>query len=138
MRKATFDPAINLDLYFRKGRNGEKEFRFFDSEGVAYPLDDEFEVRSDFEITIAKLDNVLTLAVVGEQVKEVRNSYFYEIVNTTTNRTWFAGKAHFTDTTSAEVADTTDIEINLEGEIIQVTINEAGGESTGDVNGGTP
>lgn len=137
MRKATFDPAINLDLYFRKGRNGEKEFRFFNG-GVAYPLDDEFEVRADFEIAIAKLDNVLTLTVVGEQVEKVRNSYFYEIVNITRNKTWFAGKSHFTDTTSAEVADATDIEINLEGEIIQVTINEAGGESTGDVNGGTP
>lgn len=137
MRKATFDPAINLDLYFRKGRSGEKEFRFFIAE-VAYPLEDTFEIRTDFDIALEVEDNILRLIVVGEDLEEVRASYFYEIVNTITNRTWFTGTAHFTDTNSHEIADTTDVEINLEGEIIQVTINEAGGESTGDVNGGTP
>lgn len=129
MRKATFDPAVNLDLYFRKGRDGEKEFRFFDSEGNDYNLLDEFEIRADFEIELTQLDNVITLTVVGEQVENVRNGYFYEIVNTTTNRTWFVGTAHFTDTTSAEVEHMVEVTVVLEGEPVEVTINEAGGES---------
>jgi hypothetical protein len=135
MIKATFDPCINLDLYFRKGRNGEKVFRFF-IEGEEYELTDTFSIRCDFDIALTVEDNRIRLIVQGAQVENVRATYFYEIVNVTTLRTWFAGTAHFTDTNSAEVTDTTDVTIVLDGEDINVIINEAGG--TGDVNGGTP
>jgi hypothetical protein len=140
MNKATFDPAINIDLYFRKGRNGEKEFSFFTGEGedrVGYPLTDTFEIRADFEIELTVEDNKLIMSVDEEEVDGVRNSYFYEIVNTTTGKTWICGNAYFTETQSAEITDTQDVTIVLEGEPVLVTINEAG-EFSGDVNGGTP
>lgn len=136
MKKSTFDPAVNLDLYFRKGRDGEKEFRFFDEDGEDYPLTDEFEIRCDFDIEIEIEDNILRLVVDGDQVETVRDSYFYEIVNTTKNKTYFTGTAHFTDTTSAEVEDVTNVTIVLEGEPVEVTINESGGDATEHFKGG--
>jgi hypothetical protein len=135
--KATFDPAVNLDLYFREARNGSKEFRFFNN-GEPYELEDDFELRVDFGSELTKLNNSLTWEVTEEDTADVRRSYFWEIVNTTNGKTWLCGTAYFTETLSAEVTDSTDIEINLEGEIINITIIEGGGVFSGDVNGGTP
>lgn len=136
MKKATFDPAQNLDLYFRKARNGSKEFRFFDADGDPHVLADDFELICDFEAELTKLDNVLTFAVTEEGTENVKPSYFWEIVNTTTGRTWLCGTAFFTDTLSAEVTDTNDITIILEGEAVEVTISESGGSGVEHFQGG--
>jgi hypothetical protein len=136
MKKATFDPAVNLDLYFRKGRSGEKEFRFFDAAGEEYELGDTFSIRCDFDIALVVEDNKIILTIQGEDVEDVRATYFYEIVNVTTLRTWFTGTAHFTDTTAAEIEDITNVTIVLEGEPVEVTINEGGGDATEHYKGG--
>jgi hypothetical protein len=112
-------------------------FKFFIEE-EEYELTDTFSIRCDFDIALTVEDNKIILTIQGEEVENVRATYFYEIVNVTTLRTWFAGTAHFTDTTSAEVSDATDVTIVLDGDDINVTINEAGGEVSGDVDGGTP
>ena len=141
MNKATFDPAVNIDLYFRKGRNGEKDLRFFTGAGEDredYLLTDTFEIRADFDIDLTIEDNKIILSVDEEEVDGVRSSYFYEIVNTTTGKTWICGNAYFTETQSAEISDFEDVTILLEGEPVTVIINEAGGDFSGDVNGGTP
>jgi hypothetical protein len=123
MNKATFDPAVNIDLYFRKGRNGEKEFIFSDADGNDYPLTDTFEIRADFEIELTVEDNKIILSVDEEEVDSVRSSYFYEIVNTTTGKTWICGNAYFTETQSEEVTDFTEVTIVLNGEPVEVTLN---------------
>lgn len=136
MKRATFDPAVNIDLYFRKGRNGEKEFRFFNAAGDEYPLTDTFEIRADFEIVLTVEDNKIILTVEDEEVEGVRSSYFWEIVNTTTGKTWFCGNAIFTETQSEEITDFTDVTIVLEGEPVEVTINEVGGDGVDHYKGG--
>jgi hypothetical protein len=126
MFKATFDTAVNLDLYFRKNRNGSKVFRFFDADGVAYELTDEFEFRSDFDLDLTiQNDNEWLLEVVDTDVAQVRDSYFYEIVNTTTGKTWFCGTSYFTDSHSADVQNTTNVTLYLEGDPVEVTLLEA-------------
>jgi hypothetical protein len=126
MFKATFDSAVNLDLYFRKNRNGSKVFRFFDADGVEYELTDEFEFRADFDLTLViQNGNEWLLSVLAAGVDEVRNSYFYEIVNTTTGKTWFCGTAYFTDSYSSDIQNTTDVTLYLEGDPVEVTLLEA-------------
>lgn len=126
MKKATLDPSVNLDLYFRKGRDGSKEFRFFSGD-VAYMLEDSFEFRSSFETTLVKENNILTLSVEGDDLENARRSSFYELVNVTKNKTWLCGTAYFTDDSSAEITDSEDITIVLEGEPVVININESGG-----------
>jgi hypothetical protein len=63
---------------------------------------------------------------------------FWELVNATDNKTWLTGTAYYLSGLSAEVDDTTEaITIALNGEQISITI-VAGGNFSGDVNGGTP
>jgi hypothetical protein len=125
--KATFDPAKNLDLYFRKSRNGSKEFRFFDTGGDAFDLTgNEFEFRSDFTVSLVVVDNVITFEI-EDDVSPTRDSYFWQLFNVTTGQTWLCGTAYFTDGLSADASDSDAITINLTGELVQVTINLSGG-----------
>lgn len=130
MYKATFDPAQNLDLYFRKGRNGSKELRFFYANGNPYLLTDTFLVKSNFGMTHVVLDNKITLSVTDDDTDSVRRTYFWELVNETKVKTWLCGASHFTDENSAAVTDSEDITITLDGEPINITINESGGTGT--------
>lgn len=132
--RASFDPAKNLNLFFRKGRNGSKVFTFLTPDDQLYELTDEFEFRSAFNVGLSVEDNRMTLEFDESQTVK-RDSCFWEIINVTTMRTWLCGTAFFTDTLSAEVDDVEEITIALNGEQVTIIINEAG--SSG-VNGGTP
>jgi hypothetical protein len=134
--KATLDPAKNLDLYFRKERNGSKVFTFLNAAGSAYDLTGiDFQFKSAFAVALVILNNTITIDFDEDEAIN-RDSYFWELYNATAGKTWLTGTAYFTSTLSAEAQDTQEITIALNGETINITINESGG--TGDVNGGTP
>lgn len=121
--KATFDPAKNLDLYFRKGRNGSKVFNFFNADGSAYDLTGKsFEFRAAFNVTVSVVDNTITFTFSEDEVIN-RDSYFWQLVNTTDSKTWLCGTSFFTSALSANINDTEDMIINLNGETINITIN---------------
>ena len=121
MKKVSLDLAVNLDMYLRKGRYGVKEFRFLES-GEPFLLADDFEFKSDIGISLVVEDNKLTISVNGEDTVNARHSYYYQIVNTTTNQTWFCGTLYFTDTTKADFVQSEDVNVILE-EVVEVTIN---------------
>jgi hypothetical protein len=121
MTKVSLDPAVNLDMYLRRGRDGVKEFRFLES-GEPFLLVDDFELKSDIDISLVVEDNKLTLLVNGEDTVNARYTYYYQIVNTTKNQTWFCGTLYFTDTTKADFEQSEDVNIILE-EVVEVTIN---------------
>lgn len=140
MKKATFDPARNLDLYFRKGMNGSKVFRFFDANEDDYDLTGQtFAFRSGFAVTLVVDENTINFSIDEDEVIS-RGVYFWSLVNTTTGQTWLCGNAIFTDTQANEITETENITINLTGEIIEVTISLSGSDNyrgdwdpTGDV-----
>lgn len=124
--KATFDPSVNLDLYFRKGRNGSKTLNFFDVDGGEYDLTGiTFEFRAPFEVTVTVFQNTITLDFAYDQEIK-RDRFFWQLVNTITVKTWLCGTAFFTSDLSDAVSDSENITINLEGEVINITINESG------------
>jgi len=130
-KRVTCDPAKNLDLYFRKRRAGSKEFIFKNSDGTNHNLTDTFEFRSGFPVDLTVLDNKITFDIDEEQSDTKNDSYFWELVNTVTKRTWLCGTSYLTQGNSAEEDEQITITIDLEGETVEVTINEAGsGEGT--------
>lgn len=129
--KASFDISRNLDLYFRRKRNGVVTLTFM-SEGVAYDLTGlNFEFRSDFTVTISIALNVMTLSF-SSSTSITRASYFWELYNSTQEKTWLSGTAFFTESLSAEVDDIQSIYININGDQVVIEINSS------DVNGGIP
>ena len=129
--KASFDISRNLDLYFRRRRNGVVTLTFM-SEGVAYDLTGlSFEFRSDFLVTASIALNVLTLSFSSSTIVS-RASYFWELYNVTQEKTWLSGTAFFTESLSAEVKDSQSVDININGDQVAIEINSS------DVNGGTP
>lgn len=133
MKRATLDPAKNLDLYFRKQRSGSKSLLFFNEDGSEYDIE-----LIDFSIwgidaTLSKSFNELTITK-GEDI--VGGQCFWELVNATTNKTWLTGTAFYLEGLSAEIEDSKDdITIAINGETVNIHI-VAGGSSG--VNGGTP
>jgi len=122
--KATFDPSVNLDLYFRKGRNGNKTLNFFNTDGSEYDLTGiPFEFRAPFAVVVNVVDNTIELSFADSEVIN-RERYFWQLVNTATVKTWLCGTAFFTSDLSANVSDSEDIVINLNGETINITISD--------------
>lgn len=131
MKKATFDPSKNLDLYFRRGRNGSIDLTFL-SEELPYDLTGtDFEFRADFPVSTSINNNVLTLAFSEDTVIK-RASYLWQLYNETTGQTWLSGTAYFTESLSAEAEDNEPIEIKINGDQVEIQITAT------DVNGGTP
>jgi len=109
---------------------------FLDSLGAPYDLTGiTFEFRAAFIASLVVSTNTITISIL-ETEPVSRESYFWEIVNTVTKKTWLCGTAYFTSDNSSEVEDTGPITIELNGELVQITIIESGG--SGDVDGGTP
>lgn len=124
--KATFDPAKNLDLYFRKGRNGSKVFNFYNTDGSDHDLTgQEFEFKAPFNVSVSVDSNTITFEFSEEEVIK-RDNYFWQLVNKTESRTWLCGTAFFTSDLSANINDTEDIIININGETINITISSPG------------
>jgi hypothetical protein len=124
--KATFDPAQNLDLYFRRGRNGSKLFSFFDSGGLPFSLEGlEFEFKSGFGVTLTILDNTLEISIADTENPRA-DSDFWELINTTFGKTWLCGTAYFTSALSAAATDIENITIVENGEPINITLSDSG------------
>jgi len=122
--KATFDPSVNLDLYFRKGMNGNKTLNFFRTNGSEYDLTGiNFEFRAPFPVSVNVIGNSIELSIAYSEVIN-RNTFFYQLVNTSTVRTWLSGTSFFTSDLSANVSDSENIVINLNGETINITISD--------------
>lgn len=127
MKRATLDPAKNIGLYFRKLRSGSILFRFKDVDGDDYNLADTFYFQSGFAAALTKVDNTLTLSINPTQSNVSRDTFFWEIVNSTTGKTWLCGTAYFTTADSAEIEDTEEvITINTAGTTIEVTLEGVG------------
>lgn len=124
--RATFDPSRNLDLYFRKGRNGILTFNFFNIDGSEHDLTGQtFEFIGSFDVTITVFSNTITLDF-SENESIKRDRSFWELVNTLTVKTWLCGTAFFTSDLSADVISSEDITINLGDQVVNVYLNNAG------------
>lgn len=132
-KRATLDPSRNLDLYFRKSRDGGKSLAFYDADGADYDIEDIDFTILGVRATLAKLGNVLTIT----KTTDINGSQcFWELVNATDNKTWLTGTAFYTSGLSEEVDDSEEqLTITLNGEVINIQI--VAGDSNG-VNGGTP
>ena len=129
--KVSFDPSNNLDLYFRRKRNGSISLTFL-SDGAPYDLTGiDFSFRSDFAADVQTSENVMTISF-SKDTEINRPTYLWELVNNTSEKTWLCGTAFFTESFSAEADDSQDIEININGDQVAIAINSF------DVNGGTP
>ena len=129
--KASFDISKNLDLYFRRKRNGSISLTFMSS-GTPYDITGvDFVFRSDFSVSTDINVNVLTLSFLST-TDTTRSSYFWELYNATDGKTWLSGTAFFTESLSAEADDNQNIDININGDQVAIEVNSS------DVNGGTP
>jgi len=131
--RATFDPARNLDLYFRKGRDGSKTFRFLNADGTPYDFDgQEFRFISGYTVALSFEDNDMLADITAADSAVKRDSYYWELYNVTTKRTWLCGTSYFTSALSAQADDTVEeITINLDGETVEVTIQTGAGSGGG-------
>jgi len=90
--RATFDPARNLDLYFRKSRDGSKTFRFINADGTPYDFaGQEFRFISGFAVTLSFNANDMVADITAATSAVKRDSYYWELYNVTTKQTWLAG-----------------------------------------------
>lgn len=132
MKKATFDPAKNLNLYFRKRRNGSKVLAFFNADGSDYDVSAiNFEI-AGIDATLSASGNELTIT---KTTDIAASQAFWELINATDNKTWLCGTAFYREGLSDEAEDSTDLTITLNGEVVNIEI--VAGASAG-VNGGTP
>jgi hypothetical protein len=143
MKKATFDPAKRLDLYFRINRNGSKAFVFKNSEGEARSLAyEEFEFnikeysggRISISIPLTISENILTAEITEALSRVNEGEYYYELIRSDIGKTWLNGKAIFHNGVFDGVDnDTEDITISETGETIEITVMESGTGGSGPV-----
>jgi hypothetical protein len=146
MAQATFDIAQKLDLYFRIERDGHKTLTFT-SEGLNYDISGiawEFNLRpfGAVENTIELKDGVglsvsgneIAITVTAEQTKVAEKLYFWELLDTTHNKTWLCGNAHFTSKDPVKVNESINIMVNTEPDVVNIEISSI----SNNVNGGTP
>lgn len=135
MNKLSFDPAVNLDLYFRKGRNSARVLRFKNTDGTPYDVSaNTFEFISGFTVVVTIDEDEITITIADTQVP-TRDSYFWQLKNTSTGQTWFTGTAYFTDGLSAEQDNTEEIIMQLAGDVVEVTIDSPVVVSSGSYRG---
>jgi hypothetical protein len=137
MKKATFDPARRLDLYFRVKRNGSKSFVFVNSNGEPRLLIyEEYELiikeyaggRISISLPLTISGNVLSASITEELSNINQGEYYWELNRTDTGKTWLCGKAIFHNGVFDGVDDSTpEFTISDSGETIQITITESGG-----------
>lgn len=149
MKAITFDPSRSITMYARRARAGLKNFRFRKTDGSPFELvgyefeffvkkyldSDDKMISIDLQIS-GDYDNELAVELTAEDTDVDPGTFHWQIVNKTNSRTWLNGpfKLH-TGNFDAFNEDLQDITINLEGEVVEVTINDAASR-TG-VNGGT-
>jgi hypothetical protein len=143
---ASFDPSKLLTLYFRIARAGSKKFIFKDAGG------DPFDISAiDFELKVKrykdgedvfKLDLIDGLTVGGAGLNELTavvddlitaldpGTYYWQLYNVTTKKTWLNGDAPFHDGKFDAPNDSEDeIVINPDGETVTITISDAAAAS---------
>jgi len=144
MKKATFDPAKRLDLYFRINRNGSKAFNFLNADGSVRSLiyQTYSMVISNYaggatliDIPLVIAGNVITATITEVLSRVNEGEYFWQLIRTDTGKTYLTGKAIFHNGIFDGIeTDSTDIVISDNTETINITISESGtGGSSGPV-----
>lgn len=145
MKKATFDPAKRLDLYFRINRNGSKAFVFLNSDGSARSLIyEEYEMtikeyaggRISIAIPLSITDNTITASITDALSKVNEGEYYWELKRVDNGKTYLCGKAFFHNGIFDGVdEESTELVINEGGETIEITVNESGGSGETSITG---
>lgn len=125
MNKATFDPAKNLDLYFRFDREGSKVLNFYDADGDALDITGITFRIDGIPATLSSLANQLTITQAAIQPR--RETLFWELVNVTSGKTWLCGTAYYTSGIAQETNQSENITITTDSEIINITISDSSG-----------
>jgi hypothetical protein len=153
IRTTSFDPAEQLNLIFRKDRNGSKLFRFIGADRLPYSiagidlqvniksasgLDDLIHLTIGNGLTLGGLNNdELTVSITDEQSTISRDLCFWELYNATSKKTWLCGNAYFISANRPDASTDIEITITLEGETITIELQEAP-TTIGNIDGGTP
>lgn len=145
------DPGINQDIVIRRSRNATIIFRFLDSEGLAYTLEDDFrfilkpmaesadseafiDITNADDLTID--DNKISVPLTEINSNIDRPKCYYELRNETTGKNWYQGNTPIIrglapDGTTEEITAIIDI-----GEqVLSATITLAGGSGASAVDG---
>jgi hypothetical protein len=133
------DSAGSLALYFRKGMPSvPKTFSFFNEDETDYDLSAlEFEMNfKDEEHSATNLfrlingdgltinENNITFEVSAARSLLGKDFTWWELRETTTNRTWLCKKgAYFFYGDPVEFSDTTEVTVRLQGDTVNVTIS---------------
>jgi hypothetical protein len=153
IRTTSFDPAEQLNLIFRKDRNGSKLFRFKGADGSPYSLagidlqlniksasglDDIIHLTFGNGLTLGGLsDDELTVVITAEQSAMARDLCFWELYNATSKKTWLCGNAYFISANRPDASTDIEITISLDSEIITIELQEAP-TTVANIDGGTP
>lgn len=137
----TPDPAYDQPIVLRKARNGDIIFRFKDTEGNPFPIEDEFYL--NIKINDKATGNLLQLSTDEEEELEIdeneiiahftednsnidRSSCFWELFNRTTGKSWFASKVSIiTGANNSGAESSVEVTINLGDQVIEVTLEVA-------------
>ena len=148
MKEATFDPARRLDLYFRCNRAGSKDFILTYSDGSPYSF-----IYEEFEFNIYRYEgekkvflqllsfsnqDTFTAQITKAQSNIDEAEYYYEIYNVQTEETWLCGNAIFHNGKFDGVStDTTGVTIQINGDVINITLEVTPASGGGGGGSGT-
>jgi len=139
-KKATFDPAKELTLYFRVNRAGSITFTFVYSDGTAYSfIYDELELNiyrnQGDKKKLISLTHVSGIVLNGNEVtasitKALSNitegEYYWELYRTDLEKTWLTGDAIFHNGKFDGVTSASEsITVNEDGDDITITVTDA-------------
>lgn len=144
--QVTFDPASNVDIHFRKNRNGSKVFRFLDSDGNAFNVSAItfiLNVKSSSgktETLITKsigsgltlsASNEITVSFSETETNIREREYYWEFFNDTNKTTWLCGD-FIIYTGEHEPIDTElDVTVNTDPDLIVITISDSMSSASG-------
>lgn len=133
----SIDPAIDQPLMMRKGRDGSILFKFFSEDGSAYPITDNFRFiikasenakknivdLTDAGDSITITDNEILVELTDDETNIDRQLCFYELINTSSNQSWFASTVKIIKGESAtRVTSEIQATISLGEQVVSVTV----------------
>lgn len=145
MSAINFDPAIELNLFFRIARTSSRTLIFSDENGNGYDISS-----IDWSLKIKRRDNTdlmsltigsgltvesneLIISVSDSDTDKPPGLYYWELVNNTTKQTWFYGNAYFINKQNPNSDNDLDVTVNLTGTLVKVTISN----TSNNIDGGT-
>lgn len=135
-KKATFDPARELELFFRCNRNGSKDFVFLDSDGLPYSLiyeDVEFNIYRNqgdkkvlIQLGVSYANNIVSTSITDDQSNINEGKYYWELYRPYLGKTWVTGYAHFHNGVfdgDDSDGESVSIVVSDSGDVVQITVN---------------